>query len=109
MGTFANLFGPCQAVDHQGPNWRTGHVEPGDEYAIELGKRISARRRAIGLSQERMALEADYNRSYVGKIERGEANISFRTLCRLCEVLRCDIAMLTVGLPRVSNPAIFTP
>lgn len=106
MGTFANLFGPCQAVDHQGPNWRTGHVEPGDEYAIELGKRISARRRVMGLSQEQMALEAGFNRSYTGKIERGESNISLRTLCRLCVVLRCDLAALTVGIPRITEPAI---
>lgn len=100
-------LGPCQAVDCQEPRWRTSHVEPGDEYAIELGKRIGARRRALGMSQERMALEADYNRSYVGKIERGETNLSLRTLCRLCVVLRCDLAALTVGIPRIKDPMTF--
>lgn len=107
MGGELFLLGPCQAVDQQGACWRTGRVDHGDEYAIELGKRISARRRVMGISQEQLALDAEYNRSYIGKIERGEANISLRTLCRLCIVLRCDLAALTVGIPRISEPATF--
>ena len=100
------MRGPRGDVDWQEPCWRTGSVDKGEDYAIELGRRIAARRRVLGLSQEEMALEADYNRSYIGKIERGEKNVSLRTLCRLCIVLRCDIATLTAGIPRVIDPAI---
>ncbi len=105
MGDKIIFLGSCQAVDCKGPGWRTGHVISGNEYAIELGKRIIVSRRALGLSQERLALEADFNRSYIGKIERGEANISLKTLCRICLVLRCDLATLTVGIPRIAEPA----
>ncbi len=72
-----------------------------DERAIlhELGKRIRAQRRRIGLTQEQLALVADVDRSYYGAVERGERNITFIVLCRLCLALRCDVAALTNGLP----------
>lgn len=71
-----------------------------DESLKELGKRIRQRRKALGWSQEAFALEADIDRSYVGGVERGQRNVTFTVLCRLCEALRCDVASLTNGLPR---------
>jgi len=65
----------------------------------ELGKRVRRRRKEIGWSQEELALLAEIDRSYVGGIERGDRNVSFTILCRLCLALRCDVAALTVGLP----------
>ena len=72
-----------------------------DEKAIlhELGKRIRAQRKSIGLTQEALALVADVDRSYYGAVERGERNVTFTVLCRLCAALQCDIAKLTAGLP----------
>jgi transcriptional regulator with XRE-family HTH domain len=72
-----------------------------DEGAIlhELGKRVRAQRRRIGLTQEQLALVADVDRSYYGAVERGERNITFTVLCRLCLALRCDVALLTGELP----------
>ena len=72
-----------------------------DEKAIlhELGKRIRAQRKSIGLTQEALALLADVDRSYYGAVERGERNVTFSVLCRLCIALRCDVAKLTAGLP----------
>jgi transcriptional regulator with XRE-family HTH domain len=74
-----------------------------DEKAIlhELGKRIRAQRKSIGLTQEALALVADVDRSYYGAVERGERNVTFTVLCRLSFALQCDIAKLTVGLPAV--------
>lgn len=69
----------------------------------ELGKRIRARRKTMGWSQENLALVADIDRSYVGGVERGERNLTFTVLCRLCEALRCDVAALTVNLPRTPD------
>ena len=65
----------------------------------ELGSRIRAQRKRIGLTQEALALVADVDRSYYGAVERGERNITFTVLCRLCAALQCDVANLTVGLP----------
>lgn len=72
-----------------------------DEEAIlhELGNRIRVQRKRIGLTQEQLALVADVDRSYFGAVERGERNITFTVLCRLCFALRCDVALLTNGLP----------
>lgn len=72
-----------------------------DEAAIlhELGSRIRTQRRRIGLTQEQLALRADVDRSYYGSVERGERNITFTMLCRVCEALECDVALLTMGIP----------
>jgi transcriptional regulator with XRE-family HTH domain len=40
-----------------------------------------------GLSQERLALEADVDRSYVGRLERGLENPTLTILDRLARVL----------------------
>ena len=66
----------------------------------ELGKRIRARRKTFGWSQEELALVAGIDRSYVGGVERGERNLTFTVLCRLAEALRCDVAALTGDIPR---------
>jgi transcriptional regulator with XRE-family HTH domain len=72
-----------------------------DEEAIlhELGSRIRAQRKSISLTQEALALVANVDRSYYGAVERGERNITFTVLCRLCIALQCDVAKLTGDLP----------
>ena len=70
-----------------------------DDVLKELGKRIRQRRKGFGWSQEQFALEAEIDRSYVGGVERGQRNLTFTVLCRLCEALKCDVAALTGGLP----------
>lgn len=72
-----------------------------DPFLDILGKRIRARRRELKMSQEGLAHEAGLDRSYVGRIERGEHNLTFVSLVRLCRAMKCDVAALTVGLPTV--------
>jgi transcriptional regulator with XRE-family HTH domain len=64
-----------------------------------LGERIRAARKAKGLSQEDLALESDMDRSYVGGVERGQRNLSFKKLCAIAFVVHCDIGFLCSGLP----------
>lgn len=71
-----------------------------DPYLDILGKRIRQRRSNLGMSQEGLAHEAGLDRSYVGRIERGEHNLTFVSLVRLARAMKCDVATLTVGLPR---------
>lgn len=77
-----------------------------DPYLDILGQRIRARRRDMGMSQEGLAHEAGLDRSYVGRIERGEHNLTFVSLVRLARAMGCDVAALTAGLPTVSTGAI---
>jgi transcriptional regulator with XRE-family HTH domain len=73
-----------------------------DPYLDILGQRIRARRRKLGKSQEALAHEAGLDRSYVGRIERGEQNLTFVALVRLCRAMQCDVAHLTTDIPRPS-------
>lgn len=52
-----------------------------------FGARLRALRKAQKLSQEGVALKAGLDRSYVGQIERGEANLSLVNICRIAEAL----------------------
>lgn len=70
-----------------------------EEILHELGSRIRVQRKRVGLTQEALALVADVDRSYYGAVERGERNVTFTVLCRLCIALQCDVAKLTDNLP----------
>jgi transcriptional regulator with XRE-family HTH domain len=74
-----------------------------DPYLDILGQRIRARRSEMGMSQEGLAHAAGLDRSYVGRIERGEHNLTFVALVRLCRAMNCDVATLTGGIPAVAN------
>lgn len=65
-----------------------------DNLAKALGERIRCQRKVCGLSQDSMALVCNIDRSYVGRIERGEVNITVEKLYRIAEVLACDPATL---------------
>jgi transcriptional regulator with XRE-family HTH domain len=64
-----------------------------------LGERIREARKKKGLSQEALAFESDMDRSYMGGVERGQRNLSFKKLCRIASVIGCDLGRLCRGLP----------
>lgn len=66
-----------------------------------LGQRIRERRTELGWSQEQFAGIAQIDRSYMGGVERGERNVTFTMLCKICLALRCDAGTLTHQLPKV--------
>lgn len=59
------------------------------DLAIKLGSNIRAKRKELGLAQDKFAELADLDRSYVGRIERGQVNITVDKLYALTEVLGC--------------------
>jgi transcriptional regulator with XRE-family HTH domain len=63
-----------------------GAHEKAPEYGA-LGRAVRMLREQIGLSQEAVAVRACLRRSYVGAIERGEINPSFRILVKLAQGL----------------------
>jgi len=58
--------------------------------AIAVGKRILKVRKAKSLSQDKLAILAKVDRSYIGRIERGEVNITLEKLYKIAEALGCD-------------------
>lgn len=61
-----------------------------DQLAKALGERIRYQRKTRGLSQDALALTCNIDRSYVGRIERGEVNITVEKLYRIADVLACS-------------------
>jgi transcriptional regulator with XRE-family HTH domain len=59
-----------------------------------LGVAIRAARHERGLSQEALADAAGIDRSHMGKIERGERNVSVLNVARVSEALGITIASL---------------
>ncbi|MFA7664687.1 MAG: helix-turn-helix transcriptional regulator [Burkholderiaceae bacterium] len=65
-----------------------------DPALLALGSAIRRIRIRAGVSQERLALMADVDRSYVGRIERGDNNVAVLTLLRLANALDVSLAGL---------------
>lgn len=65
-----------------------------DKLAQALGERIRAQRKACGISQDALALACGIDRSYMGRIERGEVNITIEKLYRIADELACDPSFL---------------
>lgn len=59
-----------------------------------FGTAIRARRNAVGLSQEALADLAEIDRSHMGKIERGERNLSMLNAVRIARALGIRLADL---------------
>lgn len=68
-----------------------------------IGLKIRRQRQAAGINQEKLALQAEIDRSYMGRIERGEVNITVDKLYRLCMVLECEASDL---LPKVTELSV---
>jgi transcriptional regulator with XRE-family HTH domain len=64
-----------------------------------LGQRIREARKSKGLSQEDLALEAAIDRSYIGGVERGQRNPSFKMLCMIAKAVDWDLGRLCSDLP----------
>jgi transcriptional regulator with XRE-family HTH domain len=58
----------------------------------ELGNTIRTYRISMKISQEKLAELADMHRNYIGKIERGEQNITINNLCRFAEVFKRSLS-----------------
>ena len=56
----------------------------------QVGKNLRAHRQHLGLSQEAFADLVGVHRTYMGGLERGERNLTLRSLERLAEVLELD-------------------
>ena len=50
---------------------------------VAFGTRLRELRNRAGLTQEKLALRAELDRSYVGQVERGEVNISIENIAKL--------------------------
>lgn len=60
---------------------------PRSRELVALGDAIREARKKLGLSQERLALEADLDRTFIASIEAGRRNITFGSLLKVSKAL----------------------
>ena len=64
------------------------------EANINFGKRVATLRKAKGLSQEKLALECGFDRTYIGTIERGEKSATINSIDKLAKGLNISLKEL---------------
>ena len=57
-----------------------------------IGYLIKKKRLALSMSQHDLGIEADIDIKYIGKIERGEVNVSIQKLRSICNVLNITLS-----------------
>ena len=80
------MYYGARELDHQGavPNLTRHRRDP---RLVSLGDTIRRIRIEQNISQEMLALLAGVDRSYVGRVERGDNNVALLTLTRLSTAL----------------------
>lgn len=59
-----------------------------------FGKRLKEARLASDLSQEALALSLEFDRTYIGLLERGKRNPSLFTIHKIANFLKIDVSSL---------------
>lgn len=65
-----------------------------DGSLVRLGQAVRKARKAAGLSQEALADAAEIDRSHMGKIERGERNVSVLNILKIAAALNCPASVI---------------
>ena len=60
----------------------------------KFGKKVKQLRNEKGWSQEKLALTADLDRTYIPSIEKGERNVSILVIEKIAKALETDIINL---------------
>lgn len=62
------------------------------EILLRFGKRIKSLRVSRGLSQEKLAELAGFDRTYISMVERGKRNIALKNIYKLANTFDLDLA-----------------
>ena len=61
------------------------------EVLLKFGLRLKEVRKANGLSQEKLAEQANLHRTYIGMIERAEKNITLINIEKIAKALNVEV------------------
>lgn len=59
-----------------------------------IGNNIRTKRKSLNIKQDELALLAEIDRSYMGRIERGEVNLTVDKLYQIAQALQCNATEL---------------
>lgn len=76
----------------------TFHMEKKHPNLVKIGQKIRSIRKQQGFSQEEFAAQAQLGRTYMGRIERGEQNISIQNLIQIAITLNVELSELLPSL-----------
>lgn len=62
------------------------------ELTVSFGLLVREQRKLKKISQEKLALLCNIDRSYMGRIERGEVNITLEKIYEIAKALEIDIS-----------------
>lgn len=68
-----------------------------------FGEKIRSVRTAKGISQDKLAVKSQIDRSYIGRIDRGEVNITMDKLYILATALECNPEELLPSMDKLTN------
>lgn len=69
------------------------------ELQVTVGRRVRRPRQERGISQEALARDVDMHRTYLGGVERGERNLTLRSVERLADRLGVPVRDLIGDAP----------
>ena len=69
-------------------------MEKNKDLEKRFGAKLAYIRKAKKLSQMKLAEKVDMNFNYIGQIERGEANVTIKTIKILADALDLEVKML---------------
>lgn len=71
---------------------------------VKIGKKIQHLRKESGYSQEEFACQAGIARTYMGRVERGEQNISIQNLIKIALALKVEVGILVPSIKQLKKP-----
>lgn len=76
---------------------KNSYLASENAFLLKMGKNIRAAREKLGISQENLAHLCELDRAYMGRVERGEKNISILNLKKICNTLKIKLSDLFNG------------
>ncbi len=82
----------------------TDHMTEKHPNLVKIGNKIRELRNYKGYSQEEIAELSGMGRTYMGRVERGEQNISIQNLIQIAFALHVEVGAIIPRLSELVNP-----
>lgn len=83
MMTIVRRLSSSKPISYQNDNWSKKSMEPEKAFGLVL----KDLRKSKGISQEKLALAGDLDRTFISLMERGQRQPSLTTILRISEAL----------------------
>lgn len=67
------------------------------EIKKRFGLAVRARREALGISQEELAMRIEADQAYVSRVEAGQMNVTLETMAEIAAAMGVDVLALLGG------------